>query len=159
MGIDMCCCWSGALALCSGTGVAKYDMVMVSKPSIAAQRAAPGREGSGQQSCAYAQLRGEALATIDSQQQRACGDGRRAARLVWAGVFSTDTARCWGGRQRWCPGEMRNGRGWAEGVHKTMNAARKSPSTCATRRCRNRSLAGRPGLDRSRHRMREQWGK
>ena len=69
MGMAMCC-WSGPGTFCMSIGVAKYDMVVVSKPSMAVVQIGPG----------YAHAR---------DGRRGASDGRGAARVVEGGGSSS----------------------------------------------------------------------
>lgn len=88
MGMAMCC-WSGPGTFCISIGVAKYDMVVVSKPSMAVVRIGA--------SAGYAHARDE---------RRGAGDGRGArTRVVEGGGGSSGEARLVATVRRWRRGE------------------------------------------------------
>lgn len=88
MGMAMCC-WSGPGTFCISIGVAKYDMVVVSKPSMAVVRIGA--------SAGYAHARDE---------RRGAGDGRAArTRVVEGGGGSSGEARLVAIVRRWRRGE------------------------------------------------------
>jgi hypothetical protein len=90
-------CWSGAATFCMSIGVAKYDMVVVSKPSMAVVRIGQG----------WAHSRGR---RVGDRQTAADGGETRGRQQWWAWRQTTVV------RHAWWPSAWRKLGCWGAGV-------------------------------------------